>query len=141
MKHALVMRWWCLVVALAIWMLPAVAVAQTPPPQAAPQTAPQIAPYEPQLLRLSELMGALHYLRGLCGFADAPVWRDKMNALIEGQALDDTGKARFAGAFNRGYRTFSETYRNCDEPAAKVIRAYLTESGAIIKDLDSHYGR
>jgi uncharacterized protein (TIGR02301 family) len=122
----------------------AAALAQTPPPApppVAPQAAPQIAPYEPQLLRLSELMGALHYLRALCGFADAPAWRDKMNALIAGQGLDEAGKARYAGAFNRGYRAYSETYRSCDEASAKVIRAYLTESGTIIKDLESRYGR
>jgi uncharacterized protein (TIGR02301 family) len=126
-----------LAIALAVSLLPAAGVAQTVPPQAPPQTAP----YEPQLLRLSELMGALHYLRALCGFADAPAWRDKMNALIDGQGLDQAGKERYAGAFNRGYRAYSETYRSCNEAAAKVIRDYLIESGAIIKDLDSRYGR
>ncbi|CAM5763653.1 hypothetical protein LMIY3S_00884 [Labrys miyagiensis] len=125
-----------LTLALMLGAVPLAASAQT-----SPQAVPQPPPYEPQLLRLSELMGALHYLRALCGFADAPAWRDKMNALIDGQGLDQAGKERYAGAFNRGYRAYSETYRSCNEAAAKVIRAYLTESGAIIKDLDSRYGR
>jgi len=130
---------------LAFGTIVAAAYAQTPPPKPvqpppAP-TAPQIAPYEPQLLRLAELMGALHYLRGLCGFADAPAWRDKMNALAEAQGFDEAAKARFAGAFNRGYRSFSESYRSCNEAAGTVIRLYLDESGSIIKALEARYGR
>lgn len=123
--------------ALAVFLAPLAATAQTAPPPA----GPQMPAYEPQLLRLSELMGALHYLRALCGFADAPAWRDKMNELIDGQGLDQAGKERYAGAFNRGYRAYSETYRSCNQAAGKVIRDYLAESGAIIKDLDSRYGR
>jgi uncharacterized protein (TIGR02301 family) len=122
--------------ALLVCLLPSLAAAQT-----APQAPAQAPPFEPQLLRLAELMGALHYLRALCGFSDAPVWRDRMNDLIDGQGLDQAAKERYAGAFNRGYRTYGETYRTCDEAAAKVIRSYLSESGAIIKDLDSRYGR
>ncbi|MDQ0391702.1 TIGR02301 family protein [Labrys monachus] len=114
--------------------------AQTPPVPPPPAQAPSAPPYEPQLLRLSELMGALHYLRGLCGFADAPAWRDEMNALMAAQALDEAAKERFAGAFNRGFRTFSETYRTCNEAAGGIIRSYLDQSGAITKELESRYG-
>ena len=131
--------------AMTLFLAPAIVMAQSAPPQANPQATPPAnalaPPYEPQLLRLSELMGALHYLRALCGFADAPAWRDKMNDLIDGQGLDQAGRERYAGAFNRGYRAYSETYRSCNDAAAKVIRDYLAESGAIIKDLESRYGR
>ena len=127
--HFSAMTLWLLLIAILAAPLPARAqVAQTPP-------------YQPQLLRLSELMGALHYLRGLCGFADAPAWRDKANALIEGQGLEEADRARFAGAFNRGYRTFQVTYRSCDEAAGNVVRNYLNEADAIVKDLDTRYGR
>lgn len=126
-----------LTVILALSLSPVPVLAQT----GAPSAGSQAPPFEPQLLRLAELMGALHYLRALCGFADAPAWRDKMNALIDGQGLDQAGRERYAGAFNRGFRAYSETYRNCDEAAGKVIRAYLTEAGAITKDLDSRFGR
>jgi uncharacterized protein (TIGR02301 family) len=126
-----------LMVLLALSLSPVPVLAQT----GVPTTGSQTPPFEPQLLRLAELMGALHYLRALCGFADAPAWRDKMNALIDGQGLDQAGRERYAGAFNRGFRAYSETYRTCDEAAGKVIRTYLTEAGAITKDLDSRFGR
>ena len=55
----------------------ATAFAQTAAPATPPQdkdkdkdkppAEPPPPPYEPQLLRLSEIMGSLAYLRGLCG--------------------------------------------------------------------------
>ena len=100
--------------------------------------APQ-PPYDAQLLRLSELMGALHYLRGLCQAPDAPAWRAKMNALIASEGIDEPGRARYAGAFNRGYRTFRLTYRTCNEAAIETVKAYLDEGGKIARDLRSRY--
>lgn len=97
-------------------------------------------PYDAQLLRLSELMGALHYLRGLCQAGDAAAWRAKMNALIASEGFDEAGKARYAGAFNRGYRTFSLTYRSCNAAASETVRTYLEESGKIARDLHARYG-
>ena len=67
------------------------------------------SPYEGSLMRLSELMGALHYLRCLCGAPEAGEWRNKMSALIEGGNADMARRERLAGAFNRGYRTYEQT--------------------------------
>lgn len=106
---------------------------------AATAAAPPVAPYEGQLLRLSELLGALHYLRGLCGAADAPAYRQQMGELLEGEAADEQRKARLADAFNRGYRTFQQTYRTCNATARDTVRAYLEEGGRIAKDVGSRY--
>ena len=114
----------CLMMGLAV-----PAAAETPQP-----------PYDAQLLRLSELMGALHYLRGLCGAGDAEAWRTKMNTLIASEGFDEAGKARYAGAFNRGYRTYSLTYRSCNSAASETVRAYLDEGARIAKDLRARYG-
>jgi uncharacterized protein (TIGR02301 family) len=116
-----------IIVLCLLVLLQGPAVAQTPPS------------YEAQLLRLSELMGALHYLRGLCGASDAPAWRDRMSALIDGEESDLDRKAKLAGAFNRGYRTFSETYRTCNREAGETIRAYLDEGARIARDVGARY--
>ena len=47
------------------------------------QERPDDPPYEQDLMRLSEILGALHYLRPLCGAPDGTLWRDEMQALIE----------------------------------------------------------
>lgn len=110
------------------------------PTDQAPAAVPEPpAPYEAPLLRLSELMGALHYLRGLCGAPDAPAWRERMTALLEGEAGDEDRKSRLAGAFNRGYRTFQETYHSCNPSAEATIRAYLDEGRKIAHDVGARY--
>lgn len=108
---------------------------------AAAQNSPPAPPYEAALLRLSELMGALHYLRGLCGAPEVDAWRDKMAALIASGGGDTTKRDRLAGAFNRGYRTFEQSYRTCNISAQETIRAYLAEGARIASDLTARYGQ
>ncbi len=96
-------------------------------------------PFEAQLLRLSEILGALHHLRGICGAADAEAWRQRMEGMLEGEGTDAEVKARLAGAFNRGYRTFSLTYQRCTGEARKAQEDYLAEAGRISRDLGNRY--
>lgn len=106
---------------------------------AAPAPAQQVVPYEGQLLRLSELLGALHYLRGVCGGSEGGAWRQKMNALIESETQDVELKEKMAGAFNRGYRTFELTYRTCNDQARAVTQAYLAEGERLAGDIANRY--
>ena len=43
-------------------------------------------PFENDLARLSEILGALHYLRALCGANEGQKWRAEMQALVEAEA-------------------------------------------------------
>ncbi len=45
-------------------------------------TEPPAPIYDEKLLRLSEILGALSFLRDLCGQSDGPAWRDEMSALL-----------------------------------------------------------
>jgi uncharacterized protein (TIGR02301 family) len=96
-------------------------------------------PFEAQLLRLSEILGALHHLRAICGAADADAWRQRMEGVLEGEGADAEVKARLAGAFNRGYRTFSLTYQRCTGEARRTEESYLAEAGRISRDVGSRY--
>jgi uncharacterized protein (TIGR02301 family) len=40
------------------------------------------APFDGDLQRLAEILGALHYLRGVCGSNEGPKWRNQMQAPI-----------------------------------------------------------
>jgi len=44
------------------------------------------APFDGDLARLSEILGALHYLRAVCGANDGAKWRNEMQALIDAEA-------------------------------------------------------
>jgi len=107
-------------------------------PSPAPEPPPP--PYEPQLLRLSELMGALTYLRGLCGERDAETYRAKMTALLAAEATSDARKDRLAGAYNRGFQGYALTYRTCTPAARVVIARFLDEAARVSKDLANRYG-
>ena len=140
-----------LAVALVLWLAAGPLAAQTPPkpppkPAATPAPAPTPTPtetpppYEPQLLRLAELMGALSYLRDLCQAGDGPQFRDKMARLLEAEAHTEERKAALAGAFNRGFGDYALTYRTCTSNATEVIAHYLEESGRIARDIAGRYG-
>src|ERR1700759_986630 len=81
----------------------------TPTPSPTP-TRPEVAPYEAGLLRLSELMGALSYLRDLCHDGDGGKFREQIAKLIEADTRAAEAKDQLAGAFNRGFDGYRLTY-------------------------------
>ncbi len=56
-------------------------------PTAAQAPAQDRAPYETALSQLAEILGALHYLRPLCGATEQGQWRTEMQALIDSAQL------------------------------------------------------
>ncbi len=90
-------------------------------------------PYDQQLFRLAEILGALHYLREICGANEGPLWRDQMRELVSSEGTNALRRARFVEAFNRGYRDYSRTYRGCTQPALLTIQRFI-EQGTSITD-------
>ncbi|WP_294536285.1 TIGR02301 family protein [uncultured Rhodoblastus sp.] len=123
-------------------------VVEAPPP-----------PYEPQLLRLSEIMGALAYLQTLCAdpaaspaaatssgasSADAAlskeaVWRDRMQELMSAEGAGPARREKLAGAFNRGLRGYQFSYRVCTPSAQLARRRFLDEGSQIAHDISTQY--
>lgn len=97
-------------------------------------------PYEPQLLRLSEILGALAFLRDLCGAEDGDDWRAKMASLLDAEAKTGQRRQKLAGAFNRGFRGYETTYRTCTPNAHSAISRYLQEGGRLAHDIAYRYG-
>src|SRR5438477_2986296 len=80
------------------------------PPRALAQAA---VPYDGELQRLAEILGALQYLRPLCGVSEGQKWRNEMQALVDAEAPSGERRGRIITSFNRGYRGFQQTYRTC----------------------------
>ena len=97
------------------------------------------APFDNDLARLSEILGALHYLRGICNSKDGERWREQMQALVEAEAPTGDRKQRMVASFNRGYRGFQQTYRSCTPAADIAIRRYLDEGARIARDITARY--
>jgi uncharacterized protein (TIGR02301 family) len=116
--------------------------ANTPPAAtAAPQPAAQDqpAPYDHDLERLSEILGALHFLRGICNSNEGQKWRNEAQALIEAEAPNGNRHDEMVASFNRGYRGFAQSYRSCTPAADVVIRRYLEEGAKIARDITARY--
>lgn len=118
------------------------AQAQAPAPPAAPAApADPDPPYMSQLLRLAEILGAVHFLQTLCGTAaDRSAWREEMAALLDSENPNPDRKARLVASFNRGYRGFSETYRTCTDSARTSIERYRAEGAKISREIVARYG-
>jgi uncharacterized protein (TIGR02301 family) len=97
------------------------------------------APFDNDLVRLSEILGALHYLRPLCGSNDGGKWRNEMQALVDAEAPNGPRRARIVESFNHGYRGFQQTYRTCTPAADFAIRRYLDEGAKIARDITARY--
>jgi uncharacterized protein (TIGR02301 family) len=105
-----------------------------------PVRAQPPAPYDGNLQRLAEIMGGLHYLRGLCGANDGQKWRDELQALVNAEAPTGERRTRMIASFNRGFRGFQQTYRTCTPAADLVIRRYLEEGSKIAREVTARYG-
>jgi uncharacterized protein (TIGR02301 family) len=109
----------------------------------APVTPPRLPPpiYEDQLLRLSEILGALSFLRALCGQEDADTWRNEMAALLTAERPSPERRGRLIGRFNHGFETFNAVYRTCTPSAELAIARYLAEGQALASDVRSRYSQ
>jgi len=98
-----------------------------------------VAPFDGSLQRLAEILGALHYLRNLCGANEGPKWRNEMQAIIDAEAPSGDRRARMIASFNRGYRGYQQSYRQCTPAADVVIRRYLEEGSKIAREMTARY--
>jgi uncharacterized protein (TIGR02301 family) len=97
------------------------------------------APFDGDLQRLAEILGTLHYLRGICGSNEGAKWRNEMQALIDAETPSGDRRARMIAGFNRGYNGFQQTYRTCTPAAVVAIRRYVEEGSKISRDLTARY--
>src|SRR5262249_4001701 len=101
--------------------------------------AQDAAPFDGDLQRLAEILGTLHYLRGICGSNEGLKWRNEMQALIDAETPSGDRRARMIAAFNRGYNGFQQTYRSARAPPAVAVRRYIDEGVKISRDLTARY--
>jgi len=97
------------------------------------------APFDNDLMRLAEILGALHYLRDVCGAHEGQKWRNEMQALVDAEAPAGERRRKMVASFNRGYRGFQQTYRTCTPAADLAIRRYLEEGAKISRDITARY--
>lgn len=100
---------------------------------AVPASAVDNKPYDDRLFRLTEILGAVHYLRELCSANDGQLWREQMKQLMDAEGSSALRRARLTRSFNQGYRSYSRTYTTCTPSAQTAIERFIAE-GAQISD-------
>ena len=102
---------------------------------------PDDRPYDAKLLRLAEILGAVHYLRELCGAQEGQLWRDQMKEIVKNEGSTAVRRAKLVNSFNDGYRGYRRTYRTCTDSATLAITRFSTEGAQIATALakPSHY--
>ena len=95
----------------------------------------EVKPYDDKLLRLAEVLGAVHYLRELCGANDGQLWRDRMRELMDSEGSSPIRKARLTKGFNQGYTSYSRTYRACTPSAQTAVNRFISEGSTIAETL------
>lgn len=118
-----------------IFLLTVLLLATTLSPVKHAVAAPENRAYDASLLRLSEILGAVHYLRALCGINDEQVWRKKMQDLIAAEGVTVRRKSKLTKSFNKGYKSFQRTYRRCTPSAKTAINHFLEEGIEISEKL------
>ena len=113
----------------------ALVVVATATSLAAQGTAGETRPYDDKLLRLCEVLGAVHYLRELCGANDGQLWRDRMKELMDTEGSSALRRAKLTRSFNNGYRSYSRTYNTCSASAQTAINRFLAEGAEIASSL------
>ena len=96
---------------------------------------PDDRPYDNKLMRLAEILGAVHYLRELCGAQEGQIWRDQMKDILRNEGTTAVRRAKLVNAFNDGYRGYRRTYRTCTQSATLATTRFSAEGATIAASL------
>jgi len=120
---------------LGMWAMAALAAASIGAAGQSGIAPPDTKPYDERLMRLSEVLGAIHYLRELCGANDGQHWRERMRELMDAEGSSALRRAKLTHSFNNGYRSYSRTYSSCTASAQTAITRFLAEGADIAEAL------
>jgi uncharacterized protein (TIGR02301 family) len=105
------------------------------PKESSAPPPPDDRPYDAKLMRLAEILGAIHYLRELCGADEGQLWRDQMQEILKNEGTTAVRRAKLVNSFNDGYRGYRRTYRTCTSSAALATTRFSTEGASIASGL------
>jgi uncharacterized protein (TIGR02301 family) len=96
---------------------------------------PDDRPYDSKLMRLAEILGAVHYLRELCGAQEGQIWREQMKEILRNEGTTAVRRAKLVNSFNDGYRGYRRTYRSCTQSATLATTRFSSEGATIAASL------
>ncbi len=86
------------------------------------------------VIRISEILGALHHIEALCTKSTGMVWRVQMFAMLSAYSDNEDMHENMIQKFNESYYNFSSDHVYCS-PLTKRIMTHMIEEG---KTVSSH---
>ncbi|MBC2774518.1 TIGR02301 family protein [Rhizobium sp. AQ_MP] len=140
MKSRLTFLPWATALILCAYPLAAQENAETAVPPPVVETE-KPTPYDDRLARLSEIIGAVHYLRNLCKADGEPEWRQSLQDLLDAETrAEPKRRARLTAAYNRGYRSFASVYTSCTPAAVRAEQNYRNEGATLATEITARFG-
>jgi uncharacterized protein (TIGR02301 family) len=134
-------RWGVLALLAVLFTFDALAQGESVVTVPPPLEAEKPTPYDDRLGRLSEIVGAVHYLRNLCNASGEPEWRQSLQALLDAETKEEPRRrARLTAAYNRGYRSFAAVYTSCTSAALRAEENYRNEGATLATEITARYG-
>ena len=97
--------------------------------------------YQERILRLSEVLGHLHHLRGSCQRGEGQLWRDNMMELVRLEDPPDTRKNAMVAAFNASFEASRKAFPDCGRNAGREARRLAQEGARISSALSGQVAR
>lgn len=87
--------------------------------------------YDRNLLRLSEILGSMHFLQQLCDSYENRLWRRQMQTLLRVENAYGERRDLLVFGFNRGYLKYQDWLDSCTVGADILIDQFIVEGSEL----------
>ena len=98
-----------------------------------PRGSAQAVPRE--MMRLAEVLGAVHYLRPLCGSREGQKWRNQMIRMLDAVPTARDEREVLISHFNIFYYRYRDAYPRCTGKAARDANRLVSEGQRLAEAL------
>ena len=88
-----------------------------------------------EMVRLAEVLGAVHYLRPLCGSHEGQKWRNQMIRMLDFVHTSGDEKQVLISHFNIYYYRYRDAYPHCTGQAVRDANRMMSEGQRLAADL------
>lgn len=89
------------------------------------------ASYRADMVRLAEVLGAVHLLRERCGAREGQMWRRKMLEMLDIEASRKQERDMLINHFNKSYYAMRVNHSRCSMRTISEMNAYIDEGASL----------
>lgn len=93
-----------------------------------------------RIMRMAEVLGGLHSIRGRCSPGEAQTWRDYMLELLRHEDPHKEGRAALVETFNTAYHAHGARFPGCTPQAMKESDRLAREGAGLARSVSAGLG-